>query len=486
MRRIAALLASAVLLTVAGCASSPAPAPAPVTVPSSPETPPAIDPPKPPPPAPAEAPSVQREAVPGGFRVGPYRQILNLQWVGADRVYGVFKGLAEETLSLVSLQDGLPQPLAAVGSNQSFYINEPVLDGTAVLFSGLAPGHWLKPAVGDAVQIAPGSQWQVSPDRTRVMSYAKGQPGWFVDLRTGDSHQAEAPGFYGSNVWDAWSPDGARYLVQTQRTDPVPGFYLLDQGVRRLSTWHEPGYYSFWAAWAPDSRQVAFLSVPMDTVYPKHPDAWAEPELAPRLGVLDLASGKARYFSLENQVLGGGPILWSPDSTKLALVCGDLDVTEPQATMKAQRLCVADLKTGALTTLTNLKDKPEIKPGGRLVLHSWSPDSRSVVYGIHADASSLAEYRIIKADGGTPLPLPGTRITWVDNDRMAIVDALGFGTLTLHDRQGKLVRELARGTDVGWVAVSPGRTHLAYTLSLGTRNAGDPPSTYLVITNAVQ
>lgn len=485
MRRIAALVVGGVLLA-AGCADNPAPAPPSVFVPAPPETPPVAVTPEPTPPAPPEAATVQREAVPGGFRVGPYKSVGNLQWVGEDRVYAVFREPTRESLALVHLKDGLPQPLTAVSADRAFYINEPVLDGTAVLFSGLAPGHWLKPAVGDAVRIADGSQWQVSPDRTRVVSYAKGEAGWFVDLRTGESHQAEAPGFYGSNVWDAWSPDGTRYLVQTRRSDPVPGFYLLDQSARRLSTWHEPGYYSLWAAWAPDSRQVAFLSVPMETVYPKHPEAWAEPQLAPRLGVLDLAPGKARYFSLADKVLGDGPILWSPDSTKLAVTCGDLAITEVQAAMQAQRLCVADLKTGAVTALTSPTDKPEIKPGGRLVLDSWSPDSKSILYAVYAEPSSLPEYRIISASGGAPVPLPGNHIYWVDNERMAVVDGLGYGTLSLHDRQGKLLQELARGQDISWVTVSPTRSHLAYTISTGGRNAGDPPSTYLVVVSTVR
>lgn len=486
MRRIAALMVSAVLLT-AGCTSSPAPVPAPVPAPTAPVPPPAPAAPAPTPPATPEAAPVQREALPDGFRVGPYSQILNLQWVGADRVYGVFRGTTEEALSLVNLKDGLPQPLIAVPADRPFYINEPVLDGTAVLFSGLAPGHWLKPAVGKAVQIAEGSQWQVSPDRTRVVSYRKGQAGWFVDLRTGESHQAEAPGFYGSNAWDAWSPDGARYLVQSQRTDPVPGFYLLDQSARRLSTWHEPGYYSFWAVWAPDSRQIAFLSVPMDTVYPKHPEAWAERQLAPRLGVLDLASGKARYFAMPDTVLGGAPLLWSPDSTKIANLCGGLAIKEQVADMAAQRVCVADLKAGTITALTDPTAAPALKPGGRLVLDSWAPDGRSLLYAVYVDPSSLPAFQMISATGGSdaPVSIPGTRVTWINNDQLAVVDALGYGTLTLHDRQGKLLRELARGKDIGWLALSPERTHLAYTISLGTRNAGDPPSTYLVVTSAI-
>lgn len=477
MRRIAALLVGAVLLT-AGCTSAPAPPPAPVGATPAPDTSPA--PPKPEPAPATDAPAtVQREAVPGGFRVGPYRQILNLQWVGADRVYAVFQGVAQEALGLVHLKDGLPQDLASITRDRSFYINEPVLDGTAVLFSGLAPGHWLKPAVGDAVQIAQGSQWQVSPDRTRVVSYVKGEAGWFVDLRTADSHQVEAPGFYGSNVWDAWSSDGTRYLVQTRRTDPVPGFYLLDQNARRLSTWNEPGHYSFWAAWAPDSRQVAFLSIPLDKVYPQHPEAWAEPRLAPRLGVLDLGTGKARYFSLPDKVMGGDPLLWSPDGTKIATLCGQVAIKDQVAGMTAQRVCIADLKSGAVTALTDEAPKPD----GRFALNSWSPDSRNLVYAMYADPSALPKYEIVSVTGENeaPVSLPGNRVFWVSNDHLAAIDALGYGTLTLHDRQGKLLRELDRGSDIGWTALSPERSHLAYTISLGTRNAGDPPSTYLVV-----
>ncbi|HYF77167.1 MAG TPA: hypothetical protein VD973_08555 [Symbiobacteriaceae bacterium] len=483
MKRIA-MAAVGVLLLAAGCANSPSPPSVPKETPSPPPAPPVVVTPAPTTPSPPATASVQREAVPNGFRVGPYRQILNLQWVGEDRVYGVLQGETEEALALIHLKEGMPQPLAAVPRDRSFYINEPVLDGTAVLFSGLAPGHWLKPLVGDAVQIADGSQWQVSPDRTRVVSYVKGKAGWFVDLRTGDSYQAEAPGFYGSNVWDAWSPDGARYLVQTQRTDPVPGFYLLDQSARRQSTWHEPGHYSLWAAWTPDSRQIAFLSVPMDTVYPKHPEAWAEPRLAPRLGVLDLASGKARYFSLPDKVLGAEPLLWSPDSSRIATLCGDLAIKEQVADMTAQRVCVADLKSGTITAITTEATGPQ----GRIVLNSWSSDGQSLVYGTFADPSSLPKYQIISASGGgaAPVPLPGNGVFWLSNDRLLLEDALGYGTLTMHDRQGKLLAELAQGTDIGWIAVSPGRTHLAYTISTGSQNAADPPSTYLVVVRTDQ
>jgi Tol biopolymer transport system component len=396
--------------------------------------------------------------------------------------------MAEESLSVLHLKDGLPQALNVIPSSQAFYINEPVLDGLAVVFSGLAPGHWLKPSGGDAVKIADGSQWQVSPDRTRVVSYPKGEAGWFVDLRTGESHQVEAPGIYGSNVWDAWSPDGTRYLVQTKRTDPVPGFYLLDQNARRLSTWHEPGYYSFWASWSPDSRQIAYLSVPMDTVYPKHPEAWAEPQLAPRLGVLDLASGTARYFALEGRLLGGDELMWSPDNTKVATLCGDLQFEaniSDVAVLSDQRVCVADVKTGTITEVAAPGNYPPGSDSGAgrttLLLDSWAPDGKALVYGVHWNAAAPAEYYMTSVAGeGMPIPLPGHAV-WIDNDRLAVVSNTMPQTLTLHDRQGKQLSELARGVFVSWVSLSPTGSHLAYSVNLSSLHASDPPSTYVFV-----
>lgn len=423
-------------------------------------------------------------AVDGGFRVGPFDQVGNVRWASGDQVYASFRLGGRETLGTVATQDG---SLAVLAESDGFYINEPVLGGRAALFSGVVQGrnaHWLQRPNEEPVHVSEGWQWQVSPDGTRVVDYVRSGEATFVDLRTGAAHRLESPTSYGSNRLDSWAPDGSRYLVQASRDDEAPGFYLLDADGRPAGAWSEPGRYAMWARWSPDSQHVAFLSIPLTERYRKHPEAFFEPELAPRLGVLDVRTGKARYFEAPGRVLAG-PLVWSPDSNQVAVRAGALTDDGVAAGIRGERICVADLSTGALIPVSDA-----VEEGAFLVPGDWAPDSGSLLAQTRWLSGGKVETALL-TPGAAPVSLKGEAV-WVNDRMLAVVEQTLApelrSRLTLADRQGHELKTLAEGGEVHSVTVSPDRAHVAFALvtTIGRRMASDPPATHLTVLKVEQ
>lgn len=469
--RLPALIA--VCLLLAGCSAPKGQRP--------PEPPPAVSPAAPAPTASPEAVKpdpgqVTREAIPGGFRIGPYDSVAPSYWVDTGRVYASFRSRQGEGLGLVSVAGGEITTLAQTRAD--FYFNQPVLDGTAALYSAPS-GHWLlKRPAQEPTAVATGFLVSVSPDATRLVSYTRSGDRTFVDLRTGRSHRIEAESYYGNNLPDRWSPDGSRLLLQGQRTGPTPGFTFLDGDGQVTTTFTEPGFFSHRAEWSPSGTLVAFLSVPMETVYPRHPESILEPPLAPRLGVLDLQTGQTRYFPLADRLFEGPP-LWSPDGTQIGIRGGRLATPQGTDAMVEQgSVWIVDLASGELRAITGAD-----RPGYTTQPGSWSPDGRSLLLRGRAGDSPTNEYLIAGTGGGPVVHLPGEAL-WASADRLVVrAGRPGAERLLLVSREGKELQELAAGRMIHFLLLSPDRRWLAFANDTGTGPmlAGDQPSVYLTL-----
>lgn len=458
VRRFVLLLLAAMLL---GCAQPPAPAPTPenraVPQPEVPSTGSGAAQPvaqpvtaeRNPPPGPG------REAVEGGFRLGPFSSVGSVRWLDSHRILGSFRTrpAAGYERGIVSLDEGGIEPLV-----------------------GNPPPMW---------------DWHqhLSPDGTRVVTFNKASVHSFVDLRTGQEQRLSFPGFYGINVFSEWAPDGQRYLIQSTRQDKVPGFYFLDADGTPSFTFQEDGYFSHWARWSPDSRHVGFLSVPIDLKYPTAPDGWEEQPFGPQVGVLDVANGRARYFPLDQGQVAFARPLWSPDGRRIAITCGDLLIEEVTfghwsgkiTTIRNSRICIIDLAAGTV--------RPLVEPGAPDEIvepEAWSPDGEAVLLRVRKDRHSEDWYAVVPTEGGPTVRLPGKAL-WMNADHIAVTvhdSRPPFARLLLVDRQGSTIRTLAEGTAVSDVALSPDGRHLSFLVSLGRDNSAGAHTTYLAVLKA--
>lgn len=438
---------------------------------------------------------VGREEIRGGFRVGPYSSVIALLWLDNGRLLGYFHRPRRSGQEVVSVEGGLPAPLVE-GASANF-VSQATIDGRGLLVYESDGGLWRKADGAPPERIrdwpTPWASWDIwrnklSPAGTALVSYGKVGPGSFTDLLTGRQHTLEAPGFYGSNVFDQWAPDGSLYRVQSVRTDKAPGFYFFDGTGKLQKTWHEPGYFSHWAAWSPDSRQVAFLSVPIDLKYPRTGEQWDELPFGPRLGVLDVATGKARYLTAEGGLVLIGTPVWSKDGRKLAVGCGELKIENGGTDPKEPRVCVADLAAGELRPVTLAV------PGITWISSlSWSPDGTWLLGEslVRTEGDSYRRTSLVaRVDGSPAAPLPADAdltqgAIWLGAGGPAVVVQRIDGGRALHRLlpTGQLGEALFAGADLMNLALSPDGKHLALTYEdrSGPRPNLETPSTYLVI-----
>ncbi|MFZ5827027.1 MAG: hypothetical protein ACOY94_22255 [Bacillota bacterium] len=387
-----------------------------------------------------------------------------------------------QVLGTVSLDRSTLTPI--VSQREGFYASQPILDGSAFLFDRVGPGtagQWLKEGNQEPRLLVQGPYRHVSPDGTRLVSYSP-QGTIFVDLRTGSRHVMDTPGDVGrmAAVLNSWSADGRRFLVQAGRDNPVPGFHFFDQQGRPAGNFAEPGFYSMWATWSPDARYVAFLSIPIDVTYPSG-EGMFEPAVAPRLGLLDVESGKASYISVEGLV-AAGPLLWSPDGRHVAVRLGRLATENHMARILEESVYVVEPSPNQLHRVAG---PAAASTGGYLTVESWAPDGRSLL--IRSVRQGQEErYSVVHLGDGHTSEIPGEAV-WIDFRRLAAVErgeAPHYGqTLHLVDDRGEVLSTVVAGTRIAFLTPHPAGTHLAFMVDTwkGTRKLGDPPATYLYV-----
>lgn len=299
-------------------------------------------------------------------------------------------------------------------------------------------------------------------------------------------HLLEAPGFYGSNIFDSWAPDGAYYLVQSTRQDETPGFYFMDPDGQLAFRWHEEGFYSHRGRWAPDGGQVAFLSVPLAIKYPTAPDGWDEQPYGARVGILDLATGTARYADLGGGQVAFGYPLWAPDGAQVAITCGALLIQEISTsewkgevtTSRENAICLIDAKTGVVRRIGHEATADMIP-----VPRAWAPGGGALAVQRSQDRQPGLWFSLLPVDDGPLVELPGWP-TWVGDDRLAVeveervllVDQTGAVIRTLFEG-GRITESLASvdGATVVIVVDSPSRGEHSYLLVLKTDTNTPPP-----------
>ncbi|HWI66300.1 MAG TPA: hypothetical protein VNT75_31085, partial [Symbiobacteriaceae bacterium] len=320
---------------------------------------------------------------------------------------------------------------------------EPVAGGKAALY--VENGTYMYQRDGEAPKpVGIAYNVEFSPDRTRLVTYGKTGPGQWVDLTTGETQQLDGPGYYASGVFDSWAPDSSLYLVQAFRDNPLPGFHFFGRDGKPAWTWHEPGYLSDWAFWSPGASKIAFLSTPLDLKYKMPPDAWDEPPMAPRLGVLDLKTRTAKYFQVDGQVAAGWP-LWAPDGKQIALRFGPLQDRAGSPDVLRGQIYVVDVVSGNLRPVTPPPTEDALQD-----VRAWSPDSTALLINdtglsLQTDGSAGVIYRrqfAVDIRSGQQALLP-EYAKWVDKDRIVVADT--NGTVTLVDRQGKDLQALGYG-----------------------------------------
>jgi len=493
MRKLISL-GLAMALLMAGCGSQPA-KPAPVDVPvdsrqgpSDPSEPPSASskavvdapgvfamPPWPP--------NLITEAVPSGFRLGPFRNTYPLRWFDNGRLYLHLQLDRGSMLAFVDVRTDKVTVLAS-HENGMYYENAPVLAGQAVLFayasSGDPGGLWLQSVGAQPRQVAATRQIaHVSPTGTTAIAYGRGGSGRFIDLRSGEAHDLDTPDLYAAPGLDAWSPDGAHYVTQAPRADAIPGFRFFDGAGHPSGSFYEPGHYSFYPTWSPTGRELAFLSIALNQRYPGHPEAVFEPVAAPRLGILDLSVGTTRYFELPGLIIGSRPV-WSPDGRRLAVTVGKPGTTSGdilRTVVQAQQIVAVDLASGKLQILSN-----PAKPDVTIRPTAWSPGGTVLAVGMHDDDSANERYALLRSPASVPVPLPGAP-HWLSEAQLAVVTNLP-DRLLLMNVEGKVLRQLAQGQLVRYPTSSPDGRYLAYTVDTlpgGVRLASDPPAEYVEV-----
>jgi len=297
-------------------------------------------------------------------------------------------------------------------------------------------------------EVATGRLWRLgglwSPDGKTLLSTGccVGQGGLdLTDVPAGPTVRI----FKGDIATAAWSPDGSE-IVFSRYQDGPKGLYVINRdgsGLRQLSD-----MAGIWAlTWSPRGDRIAFDSdnhlyllelasgeiadvTDVAHAYAWSPDGiWLAFDNDSGLYLYEPDTGERRQLAVGES---GGPILWSPDGSRIAFPFG------PRIAMTYGAYAHDPSVGPRLIHVVSVQNSPEPKPLPPGRSPSWSPDGASIaylsegcvtgrwgVYSVRPDGTSAAPLTDI---GESPMEGPvwspaGSTIAFSTFDRLMLVDA---------------------------------------------------------------
>jgi hypothetical protein len=244
-----------------------------------------------------------------------------------------------------------------------------------------------------------------SPDGQRIAFARDGDGTRFLYVMNADGSQQTQltnssvnnflPGLHYS-----WSPDGQRIAITIQQGY---GASILIADTNGGGFTHIPKQLQrdYWPVWSPDGKQIAFLAEKWGNYDPA--DAYPPPGGPPALAYLTGSCCAANIYVMNTDgsqqmqltTWGGGPPVWSPDSSKIAFI-SNRDMTDRYANMYAMNADGSQqtrlLAVGAGTPLV------------------WSPDGQYIAFKAWAitgeDWHDWTDLAVLKLDGSQLIQLP--------------------------------------------------------------------------------
>ena len=299
----------------------------------------------------------------------------------------------EDRIAFVSDLDGNEEiyVMNADGSGQTRLTDNPAddwlpswsPDGRRIAFESTRDGNWeiyVMNADGSGVaKLTDNDAWDHrsswSPDGRRIAFHSNraGNDDIYVmnDDGSGLTRLTDDQGTSnmgaGLDLLPSWSPDGQRIAFTSNRFDPIPEIYVMNDdgsGLTRLT--NNPAYDtdpSWSPSWSPDGRRIVF-------------ESWRDSNN--EIYVMN-ADGSGQTRLTNNPAYDTDPS-WSPDGRRIAFY-SSRDANGDIYVMNADG-----------SDVTRLTDNPAVDNSP-----SWSPDGRRIAFV--SDRDGNAEIYIMNADG---------------------------------------------------------------------------------------
>jgi Tol biopolymer transport system component len=203
----------------------------------------------------------------------------------------------------------------------------------------------------------------------------------------------------------SWSPDGERILFDglfggTEPPD-LSEIYMMNAhgaNVTRLLSPQGPNGLGY-PSWSPDSERIVFWdSCTIKTMRPDGSDI-----------VVVVERSEMMMHAGDPDTCPFNPV-WSPDSTQIAFSAVELNSEPPGPYV--YRIAVVNADGTALMDLVTFTLPGNITSGGIGDL-CWSPDGRQVAYAVWDDQTQTATFFLVNADGsGEPLETDSIPDSW--------------------------------------------------------------------------